>query len=150
MSTPTLTNDFDVASIGEASTTVLVHASSHGLPEPASLHISGGDDLLEEPTTVQVQVCTPEIGDVGRVLLAWADTLPTVALRVWRVPGGLSAHVEITSDLRSTAGTVRLCVYAGMPYDPVFLPHLAPGEKCALPLGALRDWTVFDTDGGAE
>lgn len=150
MTTPIVRNTFGVLLVAEAADLVITHAITHGLPEPVSLHISGGDELLERPTSAHVQIQSRDIVDVGRVLLAWADTLPVVAGRVWRVPGGLSAHVEINGSLAIDTGRLRLCVYAGMPYDPVFLPALEPGEKCALPLGALRDWTTFDTKGAAE
>jgi hypothetical protein len=114
--------------------------AEHGLPEPASLH------LTLDVSEIRVQLWASGLADTAGKLLAWAKTQAAVALEAWRPPSGGSVHLDVRTTLSGTSGTANLLVYGGMRFDPAVFPGLEPGQRRAVSLGQLTDWA----DSGAE
>jgi hypothetical protein len=118
------------------------HLAHHVLPEPASLAVMtrAGKSVL----TVQVRSDT--VPSVATELLAWADTLRTVTVGVWRTPVGDRVHLSITSTVNDSAGAVALDVYGGADHNPGLFADLAPSEHRDVSLEQLRTWAATATD----
>ena len=71
------------------------HLADHVLPQPASLIVTTRDRRSE--VTVQLDSLTMPM--VAVELLAWADTLTTVTIGVWRPPAGDRVHLSLASTL---------------------------------------------------
>jgi hypothetical protein len=121
------------------------HLADH-LPEPASLQVT----TRAGHSQVRAQVHSLTVPRVASELLAWATTLTTVTVEVWRPPHGASVQLSIASTLTGPAGVVELDVYGGATDDPVLFADLAPGEHRDVSLGQLRTWaaTASDTPSG--
>jgi len=124
------------------------HLADHELPKPASLQVAARAGQSQ----VRAQVYPLTVPRVAAQLLAWADTLTTVTVQVWRPPSGTSVHLSIASTLTDPAGTVELDVYGAAAHDPVLFATLTPGQRRDVPLGQLCIWAARATDtpgGGA-
>ena len=122
------------------------HLADHGLPQPASLTVTSSDRRSE----VTVQLDSLNVALVAVELLAWADTLTTVTVSVWRPPAGDRVHLSLASTLTGPTGTVNLDVYGGADHNPALIADLEPGQRVALSLGQLRTLadSASDTGGG--
>lgn len=130
----------------DAAHLLAAHLADHTLPEPASLAVmtrAGGSVLT-------VQVRSDTVPRVAADLLAWADTLTTVTVGVWRTPAGDRVHLSITSTLTDPAGTVALDVYGGADHDPLLFTELAPSEHQDVSSGQLRAWAPTATTDSAR
>jgi hypothetical protein len=127
--------------LAQAAGVVSRHLIEHGLPEPASLHLT--TDLTGHP---ELRVHTSAVGLRGTAaaLLAWADTLTTVSLRAWRPPAGDWVHLDLNATLTSPHGAVSVMVFGGVAFDPALFGGLEPRQSTPLTLGQLIAWA----DGG--
>jgi hypothetical protein len=118
------------------------HLANHQLPEPASLMVT----TRAGQSQVRAQVHSLTVPRVVAELLAWADTLITVTVEVWRPPAGASVQLSIASTLTGPAGTVALEIYGSAVDDPALFADLAPGAHRDVSLGQLRTWAATATD----
>jgi hypothetical protein len=125
----------------QAAELVATHLAEHELPEPASLQVMTRAGRSE----ASAQVHSLTVARVAADPLAWADTLATVTIQVWRPSHGDMVHLSIASTLASPAVTVDLDVYGGADDGPALFADLAPGEHCTVSLGRLRTWAASTT-----
>jgi hypothetical protein len=118
------------------------HLANHQLPEPASLTVT----TRAGQSQVRAQVHALTMPRVAAELLAWADTLTTVTVEVWRPPAGASVQLSIASTLTGPAGTVTLDIYGSAVDDPALFADLAPGAHRDVSLGQLRTWATCAAD----
>jgi hypothetical protein len=120
------------------------HLVEHGLPEPASLHLTVHAPDQQE---ARVQLRTATLAGTAAGLLAWAATQAAVRLEAWRPPSGTSVHLDVQTTLTGAHGAAIVVVYGGVSYDPAVFGVLEPGERCPVSLGQLTAWA---TSGGAR
>ena len=85
---------------------------------------------------VSAQLASYHPPQIAADLLAWADTLTTVTLTVWRVPDGQWVHLCVSGEL-SNGLTAE--VYRSMPFTGEGIgADLAPRSRTTVPLPALR------------
>jgi hypothetical protein len=126
----------------QAARLLAAHLADHQLPEPASLTVI----TRAGQSQVRAQVRSLTLPRVAAELLAWADTLTTVTVEVWRPPHGLSVQLSIASTLTGPAGTVALDIYGSAADDPTLFADLAPGAHRDVSLRQLRTWAATATD----
>jgi hypothetical protein len=122
----------------QAAQLLATHVTDHALPEPAVLDVNS----KTHQSRLIAQVASGTVASIAAELLAWADTLPTVTVQVWRPPTGHRVHLSMTSTLTGPTGRAELTVYGGLPHDPALLGELAPDEHRAVTLGELRTWAA--------
>ncbi len=118
---------------------VVGHLVQHRLPEPASLHLT--TNTLDQ-AEARVQVHSASLTDTAGLLLAWANTLTGLALRVWRPAPGATVHLDVDATLTGPAGSVALSVFGGVDFDEAVFPGLEPGQRRPVSLGQLTMWAV--------
>jgi hypothetical protein len=118
---------------------VVGHLVQHQLPEPASLHLT--TNTLDQ-AEARVQVHSASLADTAGLLLAWANTLPDLALRAWRPAPGATVHLDVDATLTGPAGCVALTVFGGVDFDAALFPGLEPGQRCPVSLGQLTAWAA--------
>jgi hypothetical protein len=133
-----MTTDTTGATFVQAATLLATHLANHPLPPPTSLTVT----TRAHHSEVVVQVPSTTVAVVAADLLAWADTLTTATVTVWRPPQGQRVHLSITSTLTSPTGTVDLEVYGGADHDPILFTDLAPNEHRTVCLDSLRAWVA--------
>ncbi|HEX5116453.1 MAG TPA: hypothetical protein VFW65_14755 [Pseudonocardiaceae bacterium] len=116
---------------------VLEHMAEHGLPEPASLHISAAFGQAES----RVQVRGDGLRDTVGVLLRWAGSVATVRFRAWRTRRD-SVHLDVDTTLTGSGGTVALTVYGGVEFDHVTFTGLEIGAARPVSLGEFTAWAT--------
>src|ERR1700759_5289022 len=123
--------------LAQAAGLVPRHLGEHGLPEPASLHLT--TDLTGRP---EVRVHTSAIGlqDTATALLTWSDTLTTVSLRAWRPPAGAWVHLDLDATLTTPHGTLAWMVFGGVAFDRAVFGGLEPRQSTPLTRGQLTEW----------
>jgi hypothetical protein len=119
------------------------HMAEHGLPEPASLHLTLSAPDQQE---ARVQLHASGLADTATRLLAWANTQAAVTFEVWRTPDGDRVHLDLRTSLATGHGTAALLVYGGVDFDAATFPALRPDERQPVPLGRLAAWATNRTE----
>jgi hypothetical protein len=118
---------------------VVGHLVQHGLPEPASLHLT--TNTLDQ-AEARVQVHGASLTHTARLLLAWANTLTDMTLRAWRPENSTSVHLDVDAILTGPQGTVALRVFGGTDFTEAVFPGLEPGQIRPVSLGQLTAWAA--------
>jgi hypothetical protein len=120
---------------------VAEHMAEHGLPEPASLHLTVS---TLDRQRVQVQLHAAGLADTAAGLLAWANSQAAVTFEAWRPPDGESVHLDLRTTLTGTHGSADLMVFGGVPFNPAGFPALEPGQRRPVALGQLTTWAGME------
>jgi hypothetical protein len=118
---------------------VVGHLVQHRLPEPTSLHLTTNTLGQAE---ARVQVHNSSLTRTAGLLLAWANTLTDMTLRVWRPENSTSVHLDVDATLTGPDGTVALTVFGGVDFNPIVFPGLEPGQRRPISLGQLTAWAT--------
>jgi hypothetical protein len=123
--------------LAQTATVMVRHLTDHGLPEPASLHLTTDRHSYPE---IRVQLAHTDLAALAAALLAWAATLTAVSFQAWRPPQGPRVHLELHATLTYPTGSVAVLVYVGIACDPALFAGLEPGQTKPLTLGQLTEW----------
>jgi hypothetical protein len=132
--------------VAQTATVVVRHLTDHGLPDPASLHLTA--DWQGHPE-VRVQLAGPDLLAMASALLAWAASLTAVSFQAWRPSQSTGVHLELHATLTDPAGPVTMLVYGGIHTNLAAFAELDSNQTMPLTLDQLTEWAGSAEPGAA-